>query len=223
MGVLCACATGNALASASAAAVCMKVLFSHGIAPGGCQIKNRRKRQSCLGCTSHAAKKMPAFKRAVGFLQGRRGTANHSSPKWCTQACSVSRNGACAVATDGDKYADGCTAAVVQRSRSIQKTGHGLADQRRGWSVHQGWVRSPLHCSTKACVFGFSKTHERAPPSPLPFFPPLVTHATPDRRFLRSVQLPSMAPRGAGSGGRRCRTTTSRLKRSATPLRVDRP
>ena len=30
MGVLCACATGNALASASAAAVCMKVLFFMG-------------------------------------------------------------------------------------------------------------------------------------------------------------------------------------------------
>ena len=43
-----------------------------------------------------------------------------------------------------DKYADGGTAAVVQRRRSIQKTGHGLADHRRGWSVHLGTGAQPV-------------------------------------------------------------------------------
>ena len=36
------------------------------------------------------------------------------------------------------------TAAVVQRRRSIQKTGHGLADHRRGWSVHLGMGAQPV-------------------------------------------------------------------------------
>lgn len=42
----------------------------------------------------------------------------------------------------------------------------GMASQTKGATGRciWGWVRSPLHCSTKACVYGFSKTHERAHP-----------------------------------------------------------
>ena len=43
-----------------------------------------------------------------------------------------------------------------------------------------GWVRSPLHCSTKACVFGFVKDPRKGSP-----MPPLT-------EFFDNVQLPTM-------------------------------
>ena len=123
---------------------------------------------------------MPAFKRAVGFLQGRRCTAKHSSPKWCAQAWSASRNGARAVATDGDKYADGGTAAVVQRRRSIQRTGHGFADQRRYWSVHLGMDAQPVALQHEGLRLRVFKDPREGLPMP---------HLT---EFFDNVQLPSM-------------------------------
>ena len=49
-------------------------------------------------------------------------------------------------------------------TKSQHPNKQGIASQTKGAAGQciRGWVRSPLHCSTKACVFGFSKTHERA-------------------------------------------------------------
>ncbi len=117
------------------------------------------------------SKKDAAFKRAVGFLQGRRGTANHSSPKWCTQGMKCFPQWCVRGGNGWGQYADGGMAAAVNEAAASKKTGHGFETKGATGQCIWGWVRSPLHCSTKACASGFQRPTKG------------LTHATPDRIF----------------------------------------
>lgn len=69
---------------------------------------------------------------------------------------------------------------MVQRSRSIQKTGHGLADQRRCWSVHLGMGAQPVALQHEGLRLRVFKDPRKGSPMP---------HLT---EFFDNVQLPTM-------------------------------
>ena len=69
---------------------------------------------------------------------------------------------------------------MVQRSRSIQKTGHGLADQRRYWSVHLGMGAQPGALQHEGLRLRVFKDPREGSPMP---------HLT---EFFDNVQLPTM-------------------------------
>ena len=69
---------------------------------------------------------------------------------------------------------------MVQRSRSIQKTGHGFADQIRYWPVHLGMGAQPVALQHEGLRLRVFKDPRKGSPMP---------HLT---EFFDNVQLPTM-------------------------------
>ena len=164
MGVLCACATGNALASASAAGV-HEGSFSWD-SSWRLPNKNRRKGSHALAVQAMQQKRCPLSSALSGFCKGRRGTANHSSPKWCTQAwcfpqwCVRGGNGLGQIRRWGTAAAG---YASIQKLAWHQKQGeHGLLGD--GFLVR--WPNLSLRKGTGANVAPFFLT--AAPPGGRP-------------------------------------------------------
>ena len=79
-----------------------------------------------------------------------------------------------------------------------KKTGHGIADHRRCWSVLLGMDAQPVALQPEGLRFRVFQRATRG-----------LTHATPDRVFLDNVHWRTMPDVARDPGWPRCRTATS--------------